>query len=338
MTLRAMFNLPPPTDAEEFDAKVEDVLRIRHGNVHLIRYGRRGQRQSGIDGFDPVAPPGDDIVWQSTIRNSKVWSKLLVDLKSMDASERRPRLLVYAVGCERDTRIQDDVAALSAQRKKVGLCAVEVLFWNEIRQAILDHARLGPKWYPELFPSGRRPSVVRTRFVAGQADGVPADGHSAHRRVWQMLHLARISDVLSGAEYMELEGALAVVCSGSNDFRYWSNGKVASIGNNWYYPNGKHACIGDGWYYPNGKHACIGDGWYYPNGKHSCIGDNWYHPNGKPAGKEASVLAVALGMIENDERQLIVAGLRELEGQRRRLAVVDLAWAGYLFQVRGENQ
>lgn len=69
MPVRSRLNLPPPSDDDEFDAMVQDVLRVRHSNVHLVRYGRRGQRQDGIDGFDPIASPGTEIVWQSTARD-----------------------------------------------------------------------------------------------------------------------------------------------------------------------------------------------------------------------------------------------------------------------------
>ncbi|MEZ4294214.1 MAG: tetratricopeptide repeat protein [Polyangiaceae bacterium] len=147
-----MLQLPPPADEEEFDAKVEGALRARHANPHLIRYGRRGQAQHGVDGIDPIAAPGEGIVWQSTVQASRLMPKLRADLLLMDTSGLEPRLFILAVGVERDARLQDQVAALSRERQSKGRCPLEILFWNEIRDIILSNDQLGGKWYPQLFP------------------------------------------------------------------------------------------------------------------------------------------------------------------------------------------
>ncbi len=164
-------------------------------------------------------------------------------------------------------------------------------------------------------------------LVATQAEEANLDDESEHKQIWQMFHLARISQH-DGSELGEIAGALSAVRLGASGLRYWQSGSPVSIGSVWYYPTGKHACVGSTWYYPNGKHACIGSVWYYPTGKHACIGSTWYHPSGSHAGTEASMLARAVGGLTKQERDAVGAGLRRLSGDMRTLALVDLVCRG----------
>jgi len=323
MTLRAMLKLPAPTDPAEFDAQVADVLRVRHANVHLVALGRNGQSQGGIDGMDPLAGPGRQLVWQSTTRTAGLEAKLVRDLATLDRGRGMPILFIFAVGCERDARVQGWVEQLSAERRASGRCAVEILFWEEIRQLLLDNHALGAKWYPDFYPRTGGPNEpIRSAMVADVTDLPQREDGLA---IWQMGHLARICPGTDPSHLRDIRGALMACRAASTSMRMWPSGKNLRIGTSWYYPNGKAACIGDTWYYPNGKHACIGDTWYYPNGKHACIGRAWYRPTGEST-DEGALLTSVLAILSEGDQTAATAGLLKLIGQLRRLALVDLAW------------
>src|ERR1700722_9788434 len=103
MPIPATARIPPPNSKEEVEDMVADALRVRFDNPHLVRFGRSGQRQSGIDGFDPTAPLGRSIVWQSSLQSKRIVEKIEEDLSSMDGGlPGQPWLFVAALGMERD--------------------------------------------------------------------------------------------------------------------------------------------------------------------------------------------------------------------------------------------
>jgi hypothetical protein len=141
---------------------VADALRLRHGNLHLARYGRNGQRQHGIDGHDPVSPIAERIVWQSTLQGRRLLQKLRADIASMDRGlGYQPRLFVAAFGVNRDASLQLELSRLSVDRQLGGKCALEPLFWEDIHDIIAADSDAAQKYgYSGLLKSrgGRRPS------------------------------------------------------------------------------------------------------------------------------------------------------------------------------------
>lgn len=137
----------PPRDPDVFDDQVADALRLRERNPHLIRFGRSGQTQHGIDGFDPIASPSERVVWQTTLQKKRTLDKLCRDLQAMDEEGHAARRFVLVAGLERDAKLQFEVSQISADRRSRGLCVVEVLFWPEIRDILLGDKALAAKWF-----------------------------------------------------------------------------------------------------------------------------------------------------------------------------------------------
>ncbi len=340
MTRRSRLNIPAPTEAADFEGKVRDALRQRHRNVHLTQYGRRGQAQRGIDGWDPLAHPGEGIVWQATLtRRSALLAKLDDDLAKMDEDGREPGLFILAVGIQRDRVIQDAVAKRSADRDELGLCPVEVLFWEDIRQFFLENDELFSSHYGSLIPKRFRPNEVERppqrlpALVAVEAATVSGDEDDPRRCLWQMTHLARMCDGLSPAELRELEGALAAASAGVTGFKCWSNGTTARYSYGaWDYPNGESAKYSYGaWNYPNGESAKYSYGaWNYPNGETARYSHGrWSLPDGRSASGESAVATFGLGAVESHLRDAVSEGLAGLSGDLRTLALIQLAWLAH---------
>jgi len=324
MPLLTMLKLPPPVDPREFEAMVETVLRERYDRPQLVRFGRPGQRQDGIDGLDPLATGRDEFVWQATLTQDDAMQKLTADLKKMDGRRFHPGRFVFVVGRSRDAAIQAEIKALSSKRRLRGQCQVEVLFWEDIAQAILDDQSLLARWYPEFVGRPRLQSTrSETRALLALAElGRLTD--EVEVALWHLLHLARIGGAAPD-DLRAIQAARSAARAGAVVSR-WANGLTARIGRTWSYPNGQTACIGDHWNYPSGQAACIGDYWNYPNGQTACMGCYWSWPDGRSAGSEGDLVHGCLSMLPESEHDAIASALIAASGQRRRLGLVALAW------------
>lgn len=133
---------------------VRDVLAKIEGLPHLSRFGRRGQAQHGIDGFDAL--DGNGIVYQATLQSEKLYDKLVADLDAMD--ERwlgKPSQFVFAVGSRRDAALQREVLGLSDARRSVGRCPVRIVFWDDIAAALMSDGMLHATYFPWVPPQSR---------------------------------------------------------------------------------------------------------------------------------------------------------------------------------------
>jgi hypothetical protein len=146
-------NFPPPQFEQEFESMVADALRSRFDNPRLVSFGRRGQSQYGIDGFDPTVPMENAIVWQATLRNNDVVSKINADLASFDAefAEKPPSLFVVALGIARDAATQRHFQKLSVARSQEKKCSLMPLFWEDIRDELCRDPQLTRKQFSAFF-------------------------------------------------------------------------------------------------------------------------------------------------------------------------------------------
>lgn len=136
------------------DNMAEDALRERYGRQHLIRFGRSGQRQGGIDGLDQEDPK---LVWQTTLQQKGVIKKIEGDLATMDEDGHFcPEVFVLVLGFPRDTSLQRKILAISGQRQINGKCRVDVLFWEDVRQLLVGNATLLTKHFSGFGAEGTR--------------------------------------------------------------------------------------------------------------------------------------------------------------------------------------
>src|SRR5262245_59635604 len=107
MPTPATSRVPLPKDDNEFEDIVVDALRVRFGNPSLVRFGRSGQNQHGIDGYDATTAANSTIVWQTTLQEKGLLQKVRRDLAELDAQDAyRPTQFVVAIGRPRDATLQ----------------------------------------------------------------------------------------------------------------------------------------------------------------------------------------------------------------------------------------
>jgi len=195
MPIPVTVDLPVPLLEEEFEGIVADALRIRFDNQNLVRLGRRGQSQGGIDGGDFTAARDESLVWQATLAQD-IKNKIADDLATLDADPRgQPRLFIAAVGRKRDTPLQLHFQEVSSARAVQGKCPVMPHFWDDTREALGSKIELLRKWYPSFFPDDpfKESSKESSAFCPmAPTDSQYLEGHrEALRRVRVMWFLSK---------------------------------------------------------------------------------------------------------------------------------------------------
>lgn len=146
-----------PENEWQFEALVRDVLQLKYNDPSIQLFGRRGQKQHGIDS----ASTGQDwIACQCKYRelsqyNNKkaLTTELLEHLqKDFDALKSFPCLpkkFIFATTFENDQPLQ-----MLGQKLSNEHCTVEYFSWTEIKAVIEQHRDiLLPHYWPDAAPS-----------------------------------------------------------------------------------------------------------------------------------------------------------------------------------------
>lgn len=144
--------LPPPKSWDEFEDICRDSFGERWRNPNLVKHGRQGQRQHGVDIYGHDACTAQvGIQCKNTV--GKITSEI-VDSEVTLAENFNPTLkkLYIATTCAADAHIQAHVRSLSQTRTQDGKFGVEIVFWDEIVQDLSRNEALPRKHYPQFFP------------------------------------------------------------------------------------------------------------------------------------------------------------------------------------------
>jgi hypothetical protein len=113
--------LRPPSDWNEFENICADLWALEWKYPQVVRYGRQGQRQNGVDIYGQQDGQNAGV----QCKGKRVWppTKLTaaeINKEVRRAKKFRPKLatLVFATIAEDDVAIQDRVNAISEQHKK----------------------------------------------------------------------------------------------------------------------------------------------------------------------------------------------------------------------------
>src|SRR5687767_12134029 len=133
----ATTELPLPKSWDEFEDIVADILAERWRTPHVMRNGRSGQGQHGIDVYALGAHVNQRYVG-AQCRNVKKLKAANVDEIVADAEAFQPPLaeLLIATTLPRDAAIQQHERSLNAQRVASGKFPVHVLFWEDLSLAL----------------------------------------------------------------------------------------------------------------------------------------------------------------------------------------------------------
>jgi hypothetical protein len=147
----ATSELPIPNSWDEFEDICADLFSRIWNDDNLVRYGRMGQRQNGVDirGHLPDGGPAG-----VQCKRKRRWPVAKLTTKDIDdevaeALNFRPPLsrFTIATSAPNDAKLQAHVDAITERHRAQGLFSVHLFGWNELSRRITDHAQLVEKHF-----------------------------------------------------------------------------------------------------------------------------------------------------------------------------------------------
>jgi len=144
----------PLKDEKEFESLVNDLCEAKYG-IDFQVYGRKGQKQSGIDGLS-FSKNEKQIVYQCknkdiTRTDTKIKTELLADIenevKSASAEFLNIDTFIFANSFKQDTVLQDKAINLTNSYE----FTVIVWSWEEIESLLEKYPNVAKQYYPHLF-------------------------------------------------------------------------------------------------------------------------------------------------------------------------------------------
>jgi hypothetical protein len=144
----------PLKDEKEFETLVNDLCSEKYG-IEFQIYGRKGQKQNGIDGLS-FSESQKQIVYQCKNKlinrdDEKIRAELLKDLEEevLSASGAFTNIdtFIFANPFKQDTILQDKAAKLIGQ---YGFTII-VWSWEEIEGLLEKHLKIAKQYYPRIF-------------------------------------------------------------------------------------------------------------------------------------------------------------------------------------------
>jgi hypothetical protein len=182
--------LPVPNSWDEFEDICADLFGRIWNDHNVVRYGRMGQRQHGVD-IRGQLPAGGSAGVQC--KKKRRWPVAQLTTKDIDdevaeALKFEPPLSEFTIAttAPNDAKLQAHVDAITERHKAQGLFTVHLLGWSELWRRITDHPQLVEKYYGfvALSSIGAKVDEIHeaTRLVAdnlrqwGRPAGAPAGG------------------------------------------------------------------------------------------------------------------------------------------------------------------
>ncbi len=141
-------NLPPPKSWDEFEDICADVLKRIWGDPYIVRNGRSGQQQHGVDCYGLPRHLGGTSAKRYAGAQCKKTDSITIAVieEEVEKSKKfRPTLTEYLImtTAPRDTSVQQQVRA-----KSWPFDHVHVLFWDDISLELSGHDALLQKHFP----------------------------------------------------------------------------------------------------------------------------------------------------------------------------------------------
>jgi tetratricopeptide (TPR) repeat protein len=150
-------DLLKPKSWEEFEDIVADLYKRIWEDPEVTRYGRRGQRQQGVDIYgQPERLEGGYAGIQCKRLEQGGLTRAIIEEEIAKAERFTPRLSEYVIATtdRRDAKVQQAVREINDTRRSVGKFPVGVVFWEDLcsKLAHPENRDLLQKHYGDLLP------------------------------------------------------------------------------------------------------------------------------------------------------------------------------------------
>ena len=150
MATPSTVHLPQPKNWDEFEELCADVFSNEWNDHNATRYGRQGQRQSGVDIYG--RPHGGEAGVQC--KGKRKWPPPPLTISEIDkeiaaAKEFKPPLteFIIATTAPDDAKLQDHARTITERHEKEGSFSVHVFGWGELTRRLTQYPKLVEKHY-----------------------------------------------------------------------------------------------------------------------------------------------------------------------------------------------
>jgi hypothetical protein len=143
------FSYPPPANESDFETLCLRLLRCDWQNEGLQLYGARGQKQHGVDVFDPAGMQPRRAAqcklhgWGKTIPPREIRSEVG---KALTFPSKIDEYFILTTG-RRSAFAQNEVLKINESHAKDGLFRLTVLSWGEIEELLGIHTEVRNQLY-----------------------------------------------------------------------------------------------------------------------------------------------------------------------------------------------
>ena len=154
MPTRLNTNFPRLTDHEEFESMVRDICAHEWGDPNTSKFGRRGQKQFGVDIYGhPEEKEKNFRGAQCKLRTKgDQLTEGEVDKEVVDA-RKFPHILdklIIVTDTSRDSKLQLLIDNINARELGNGGFRVVIWFWEDITERLAAYPKLIVKYYKEI--------------------------------------------------------------------------------------------------------------------------------------------------------------------------------------------
>lgn len=163
------FEHPPPRSWEQFEELCADLFEAAWNDPALVRHGRGGQRQ---DGIDIIARQGGRYPIGLQCKKKAHWPIKKLTLREIDKEVEEAKnfkpplesfyLLTTAVD---DTNLQEHVREINTKHQALGIFDVVLLGWSEIVRRVTRYEQVAKKHFMGYGPANLVSPLFATWYV-----------------------------------------------------------------------------------------------------------------------------------------------------------------------------
>jgi hypothetical protein len=172
MTLHVHFDQSPPRSWEHFEELCADTFQEEWQDSTLVRHGRAGQRQHGVD-----IVGRDGAIWPVGIqcKRKSVWPVSAVTTLELDEEVKNAKAFIpalkvfYLVSTAPDDQpLQEHARLITERHRSQGLFTVSVIGWRELVRRATRHEHVAAKHFGSYSFGPASPLLATWRASAGK--------------------------------------------------------------------------------------------------------------------------------------------------------------------------
>lgn len=162
MPTSPIMQLPRSQSPEEFEAICADILAEIH-KIPFEKYGRRGQKQNGIDLVDSSNRQMHIVAQCKNYHSCKYEEFQRRAIKDIKSAQKLPfHIETFYVM----TSLNPDISSQNILRNASANFNIETLFWDKIQKIICDNPILLNKYYPYLCARNTIPLPYKNELIS----------------------------------------------------------------------------------------------------------------------------------------------------------------------------